>query len=399
MEYYIWLQQILRQGSNAVLPIINRFGTPEKVFCADCNDLRLSGLFTSAQLSKIAKHDLTFARKALNDCKAQNIIPVAIGTDAYPELLQHIQNPPLVIYCKGDISLLNGEPCICVIGTRDVTDYGKKSAFSLSARLAAGGFTIVSGGAMGTDTAAHLGAISVEGKTICVYPAGICSSYLITNKPLRDEIAKKGLLLSEFPPMSELLKGTIPLRNRILSGLSLGIAVVEAPRKSGAVITAEMAGEQGRDVFAVPGGLNSPEYEGCNRLLADGAKLLTDARTVFAEYENIYPHKIDAEKAYKTSIKYRAAQAPEGCEKTQEKQKEQATQNLTSENGENFKKIINSNLSKTAQMLYNRLNKQIFSADEIRFGEISSAELLAAITELEIFGYIKALPGGRYKIL
>lgn len=162
----------------------------------------------------------------------------------------------------GKTALLNGEPMVCLVGTRKASEYGIKSAFLLAARLEAGGITVVSGGAIGIDTSAHQGAMSVSGNTACVFPGVICSYYLKSNRQLRSEIAQNGLLISKCPPFCELSKGFIQLRNRILSGLSLAVAVVEAPAGSGALITADFAAEQGRDVFEVPGGLDQPQLKG-----------------------------------------------------------------------------------------------------------------------------------------
>ncbi len=398
MIYHIWLQSTFPFGTKLIKDILEAFGSPKGVYEAHLNDLKLSGLFSQRQLNCLTSKDLTDARKVLNDCKKNKISVIPYCSEYYPQLLREIPNPPLALYAKGNVSLLNSEPLICVIGTRVATQYGKKSAFSLSARLAAGGITVVSGGAMGIDSAAHKGALAAGGNTVCVYPSGLCTSYLSANKALREEIARRGLIISELPPYRELRKGGVPLRNRIMAGISLGVAVVEAPIKSGAIITADFAAEHGRDVFAVPGGLDNPNYSGCNRLLADGAKLLIDARTVFSEYEAMYPHKINVEAAYSKNVKMPASEGG-AAEKLPKEQKNQDIK-THSQNCENFvKKNINSVLPKTAKIVYNNLDKQIFSADELRNGQLSDTELLTALTQLEIFGYIKALPGGRYEVI
>ncbi|MBQ0083448.1 MAG: DNA-processing protein DprA [Clostridiales bacterium] len=391
-EHYILLQRILGIGSKKVKKVIEKYHGAEAVFEQNYDDLRLCGLFTALQTEKIKKADMNYARKVLNDCNNSGIAVIPFASVMYPALLAEIPDPPLVLYAKGNLDLLN-EPAICIVGPRKVTEFGKKAAFSLSARLAAGGFTVVSGGAVGSDTAVHLGALAVEGNTICVYPSGLNSSYLKANKELRDKIAANGLLISECPPDTELMRGMIPVRNRIMSGISVGVAVVEAPIKSGALITANMAAEQNRDVFAVPGEITNINCEGSNKLIEDGAVPLTDARIIFSEYERRFEGKLNAEKAYGRHIIKPAAKA-----NTESEPKTEKTPPQKENKPENIQKNINYSLSKTAEMVYNNLDKQNFSLDEISRGNLTTGEILAAITELEIKGAIRAVPGGRYEI-
>ncbi len=389
MEYWIWLQSILRAGSAQVKPVLERYGNAKGVYNASYDDLKLSGLFKETQLAKLSDKDLSFAMKVLNDCKNMGISLVCINNSHYPSLLREIENPPLLLYFKGNIDLLNGQPTICIVGPRAVSAFGNKAAFSLSARLASGGFTIVSGGALGSDSAAHKGALAVNGNTICVLGSGINSSYLKENKPLRDTIAKQGILISEFFPNQNATKYTFPIRNRIMSGLSHGTVVIEAGDKSGALITANLANEQGRDVFVIPGNPTYLQYKGSNKLIRDGASALLDTGDIFQEYIVRFPDKIFPEKAFATQVVMTA----ESKEKTSAK-----TGPETAElpRKEKIKKNITDNLSKTAKIVYNQLDKQIFLIDEIDCGQLSLGEVLAAVTELEIFGYIEALPGGRY---
>ncbi len=390
MEYWVWLQTILKPGSAKVIPVLDRYGNAKTVFETSYDDLNLSGLFSQRELYLLKRKDLSFAKKVLNDCKKSGISAVCINNKHYPELLRQIANPPLVLYFKGNIELLNGEPTVCIVGPRSVSVFGKKAAFSLAARLAAGGFTVVSGGAKGSDTAAHKGALAVGGNTVCVLGCGINSTYLKENKPLRDMIAKHGIVISEYFPDRSATKYSFPVRNRIMAGLSHGTVVVEAGEKSGALITANHANEQGRDVFVIPGNPTYEHYKGSNKLLRDGARALLDANDVFFEYINAFPHKINPEKAFAVKAKI-----------TEEKINTPPVNKLVEQVDEKLKqktkKIIVNNLSKNAKMVYNQLNKPIFMIDEINC-TLTANEMLAAITELEIMGYIEALPGGRYGI-
>ncbi len=388
MKYWVWLQTVLKPGSAKVIPVLERYGNAKTVFDTSYDDLKLSGLFSERELSTLKSKNLSVAQKVLNDCKNSGISAVCINNKHYPEMLRQISNPPLVLYFKGNIELLNNEPTICIVGPRAVSIFGKKAAFSLSARLSAGGFTIVSGGAKGSDTAAHKGALAVGDNTVCVLGCGINSTYLKENKPLRDTIAKRGIVISEYFPEQSATKYTFPVRNRIMSGLSLGTVVVEAGEKSGALITANLANEQGRDVFVVPGNPTYEHYKGSNKLLQDGARALLDSNDVFFEYINAFPHKINPEKAF--AIKPKITE-----EKTVTPPVNKLVEQIDKKIEQKTKKIIDNNLSKNAKMVYNQLDKPIFTMDEINCS-LTANEMLAAITELEIMGYIEALPGGRY---
>ena len=390
MEYWIWLQTILNPGSAKVIPVLEKYQNAKMVFETSYDDLKLSGLFSERELSRLKNKDLSVAKKVLNDCKRLSISAVCINNQHYPELLRQISNPPLVLYFKGNIELLNTEPTICIVGPREVSVFGKKAAFSLSARLAAGGFMIVSGGAKGSDAAAHKGALAVGGNTVCVLGCGINSTYLKSNIPLREKIADKGLVISEYFPNQEATKYSFPVRNRIMSGISHGVVVVEADEKSGALITANLANEQGRDVFVIPGNPTYEQYKGSNKLIRDGARMLLDANDVFLEYINAFPHKINPEKAF-------AQKAKTTEENSEVPPKSKLVAQVDKKIEQKSKKIITNNLSKNAKMVYNQLDKQIFMIDEINC-TLSGNEMLAAITELEIMGYIEALPGGRYGI-
>lgn len=388
MEYWVWLQTVLKPGSAKVIPVLERYGNAKTVFDTSYDDLKLSGLFSEKELSTLKRKNLSVAQKVLNDCKNSGISAVCINNKHYPEMLRQISNPPLVLYFKGNIELLNGEPTVCIVGPRHVSPFGKKAAFSLAARLCAGGFTIVSGGAKGSDTAAHKGALALGGNTVCVLGCGINNTYLKENKPLRDMIANRGIVISEYFPEQSATKYTFPVRNRIMAGLSLGTVVVEAPEKSGALITANLANEQGRDVFVIPGNPTYEHYKGSNKLLRDGARALLDANDVFFEYINAFPHKINPEKAFRQNAKM-----------SEEKPKEASPNKLVAQVDKKLeqksKKIIANNLSKNAKIVYNQLDKPIFMLDEINC-TLTANEMLAAVTELEILGYIEALPGGRY---
>ncbi len=196
------------------------------------------------------------------------------GDAAYPPLLAAIKDPPGVLYCAGDPSVLL-TPSIAVVGTRKASPYGAWCAYELGKRAASYGITVVSGMASGIDAEAHRGALDGGGKTVAVLGCGLDICYPSSNRKLYEAIPKSGAILSELPFGFRPLKSTFPSRNRIISGLSSGVCVVEAALKSGSLITAEHAVQQGREVLAVPGNLNQVFSYGCNKLIRDGAMILT----------------------------------------------------------------------------------------------------------------------------
>ncbi|MBQ3547327.1 MAG: DNA-processing protein DprA [Clostridia bacterium] len=369
MEYYIWLQLCLGQGNRYITRIFECFPSAKAVYEAD-NETR-QRLLPKSVIVKLNNARLNEARTILEKCNSNNITIINYHNRNYPSVLREISSPPVVLYVKGNLPDFENLPAFCIVGPRSVSEFGKKSAYSLGYRLAKAGFIVVSGGAIGSDTYAHIGALKAEGITVLVMPCGFSVSYLEENRALREHIAKSGCLISEYPPETPVARGTFQVRNRLMSGLSLGTAVVEAARRSGALITANHALEQNKDVFVIPGMPNMKQYEGSNALLRDGAKPLLDTSDIFNEYISLYHDKIDIEKAYK--------QVPKP------------------EKVKNNKKILNVTLSNQAKIVYNCLDKQKFYPDDLNTG-LSPSDLLSALTELEMEFIVRALPGGQYEI-
>ncbi len=201
----------------------------------------------------------------------------------YPPLLRSLSAPPSVLFYKGDLNLLH-MPQLAVVGSRNASRGGCATGHQFCAYLARHGMTITSGLAQGIDTIAHQGALSVEGGTIAVMGTGLDRVYPASNHDLAHEIADKGVLVSEYLPGTRPFKGNFPQRNRIIAGLSMGVLVVEAARKSGSLITARLAAELGREVFAIPGSIHNPMARGCHQLIRDGAKLVDTAEHIVEEF-------------------------------------------------------------------------------------------------------------------
>ena len=312
IKYWTWLSLCLDAGSSHLLPLLQKFGTPLDIYKTPIKALQESLLLSANELKRMNNKNLDRVYKIFDECKESKIDIISFDSPLYPCGLKNISNPPACLYIKGSLKDMNELPIICVIGSRKVSEYGKLVAWSLSGRLAYGGMTVLSGGAMGGDAAAHQGALAVGGKTIAVIPCGLNYDYLKTNSFLRKLITDNGCLISELPPSTPLYKNAFQLRNRLLSALSLGVIVVEAPKKSGTLITVKHALEQGKDIFVITGKPDDPNYEGSNALLKDGAKPVFGANDVFDEYIHKYPHIIDPEKAKSINLSklYRSLYTP-----------------------------------------------------------------------------------------
>lgn len=404
MIYWLWLQCALGAGSKNYHKINSAFSTAKKVYEAGDEGRAASRVFSKRELELLKNTSLNTAKALQDKCEKENIRIITPVHHAYPECLKNIEDPPFALYVKGTLPDFDNTPAICIVGTRNVSDYGYKCAYSLAGRLSRGGFTIVSGGAKGSDTAAHLGALLTGGKTVAILPNGFDVEYLKSNAELREDILKNGgCLITEFPPDTPVFKRSFHIRNRLMSALSVGTVVVEAPAKSGALITAAYAVEQNRDVFVIPGSPGVGNYEGSNDLLRDGAKPVIDLNDIFSEYTYRLGEKISIERAMEKPLPglrtYNSVnEKPEKkVKEVPHKLKKEADEELhLTEKNEIIKKILPENLSKNAKIIYNQLDKQIFTCDDLLSPTMNSNMILSALGELEIFGFIRSLPGGRY---
>jgi len=263
--------------------LLEEFGTASAVLSAAPSDLRrVQGI--GAELTRriaVAKSEID-VQAELDLCAANGIKILADHDPVYPRMLREIHDPPGILFVRGDI-LPQDAISIAIVGSRHATQYGLAQAERLAGSLARAGITIVSGLARGIDAAAHRGALAAGGRTLAVLGSGVLNMYPPEHAGLADEVAAQGAVLSESPPRSPPLSGAFPQRNRIVSGLSLGVLVVEASTQSGALISARHAMEQGREVFAVPGRVDNRMSRGCHRLIRDGAKLVETAEDVLEE--------------------------------------------------------------------------------------------------------------------
>lgn len=403
LRYWVWLQNVLGYECTRFESAIKKFKSAKEIYFAERNLLESSKIFTSKQIDKIKNVPLSSADSVLADCENNGIKILPFDHKDYPNSLRNIPSPPIVIYVLGDLPKVDNIPVICIVGPRQPSDYGVKAAFSLSYRLSVGGFTIVSGGALGIDSCAHIGALSAGSKTIAVLGCGILDNYLMQNQEMRQNISKNGCLISEFQPRFSATRFSFPMRNRIMSGISDAVVVVEAKLKSGSIITADCALEQGKDIYVIPGSPGNPNCEGSNRLIKDGAISLISANQIFDDYGNdaAYPNIIDEDKAYNEEVNKEIKMAYKVFES--EYFGRSTTINTTSKSFEEKTEDIKINtpnlseLSDSAKQVLDAIGDDVFIIEQLNVENISYGELSLIITQLEMAGVVEAIPGGRYR--
>lgn len=382
LKYWVWLSELKGLRNQTRLALLRRFGDPESIFYADADELLLTDGVERSQLKLLENHDLAPADRILADCQRLDIRLLTLSDAAYPGRLKNIYDPPALLYCKGRLPLLDDLLCVAVVGTRDCTPYGVACAEKLGFGLASGGAAVVSGLAKGIDAAAIRGALRAGGVTVGVVGNGLDVYYPYESRYLYEDVASAGILLSEYPPGTEPASGHFPVRNRIISGLSLAVLVVEAPEKSGALITAATALEQGRDVFAVPGPIDAPASVGCNRLIRDGAGLVSDASDILREYEGRFVLNLKESREQPETLGYQARMAPEPKPVAPTLSLRHSDAELTDDQIAVLKA-----LSDTELMQVDDLTELV---------EIPTRRVLSALTVLEIDQYVAQHPGKRY---
>ncbi|MEM7612074.1 MAG: DNA-processing protein DprA [Pseudomonadota bacterium] len=268
-------------GAKSIATLIAHFGSPGKALSASPASQRAAGL-RDAQIDALERIDTQKVDAALAWLEHPDHHLITLLDASYPAQLKDIPDPPAMLFVDGDPDLLQ-MASLAIVGSRNPTSGGRDNALQFSRFLASRGLVIVSGLASGIDTSAHGGALRADGATIAVLGTGIDQYYPKENQSLQRRIATEGVVISEYPPDRGAAAGQFPARNRLISGLSLGTLVVEATNRSGSLITARMAGEQGRSVFAIPGSIHNPLARGCHQLIRQGALLVETADDIFSE--------------------------------------------------------------------------------------------------------------------
>lgn len=294
---WLRLEQAPGLGFMTAHRLLSAFGSPVAVFAADAAQLQaiVGDKLTATLLAPPSAATLTLIEKTLAWASVEGNHLLTLADDAYPHLLLEIPDPPLMLYAKGKVALLN-QPALAIVGSRNATAQGVAHARQFAQAVAAAGLTVVSGLALGIDAAAHEGALMDGGATIAVIGTGADIVYPARNHALAHRIAEQGCIISEYALGTPALPANFPRRNRIISGLSGGTLVVEAAAQSGSLITARLAAEQGREVYAIPGSIQSPLARGCHELIRQGAKLVETAKDILDDWNNLPLRMITPEK-------------------------------------------------------------------------------------------------------
>lgn len=293
LKYWLWLSTLKGIGIITAKNLIDFFGSPKDIYFAREKHFNSAGITSKAELDALGNKNLDRASLIWRRCDELDIRILTMQDAEYPVRLLNIYDPPILLYIKGRMQAFDEEAAIGMVGTRRATPYGLRVAEQLAYEVTKEGGLIVSGLADGIDTAAIRGSLRGNGKPVGILGTGVDIVYPQKNRYIQDDVGQVGTLISEFPPGTQPNSANFPQRNRLISGISAGVVIIEAPRRSGALITASRALEQGRDVFVVPGNIDSPACEGSNELLKEKyAIAVTSGWDILREYERVYPDKI-----------------------------------------------------------------------------------------------------------
>ena len=368
LRYWLWLT--LKKGitSRKITLLLEHFKTPKDIFSASEETLRKVPGLTGKDVRILSDKTLKKTESVIGICKSKNIKILTFDSPFYPRLLKMIYDPPYVLYARYRERIdLNEHVTVSVVGTRTSTPYGKGVAEAFSKKMAGEGITVVSGMAAGVDSAAARGALAGGGKTVAVLGCGVDKCYPAFNRQLMESIINQGMVLSEYPPGTPPYPTNFPARNRIITGLSLGTLIAEAPKASGALISATLAAEQNREVFAVPADITRVQSKGSNALLQDGVKPVLTPEDIICEFREGFGALMDINKP--------------GC------QAEEAEPEWQS-----------GDLTETEQKILKLLSDGAKHIDSLVEEGFDPAELSAELLGLELRGLIKSLPGKQYEL-
>lgn len=390
--YWIWFAFLFGFGTRRADQLIGLLGTPKAIAGKTAAQLEAMHCLTKEEIGRVAANDFTAAEEAFQNATALGCHVLTPDHPEYPQRLRNIYAMPLALYVQGSLEGLDGKLALGMVGTRHVTEYGKKVASTLSYQLAKAGAVVVSGMAMGIDQICHKGALKAGGKTIAVLGCGIDCDYPKNSDELKKLTAKYGAVVTEYPPGWQPIARNFPVRNRIISGLSNGVVVIEADEHSGSLITAGHALSQGREVFAVPGRIDALYSSGTNKLIKQGAKPVTEAMDVVEEFLYRWPDITPIERIKRTA----ATPAPQKAEEVAitAEQPAQPPKKPAAK-----RKPAPDYLSPNQLALYKALTEEPQSAEQLsEIVKLPIHQILAALTELEIYGLIKMHAGRRFGI-
>lgn len=404
LKHWVWLSQRAGIGSRTAMQLLLHFGTPERIYFADENELRITGILSGPLYTAFTDKDITKARIIVDKCDENNFRIITINDAEYPERLRNIYDPPILIYVAGHLPIIDEEAAVAIVGTRKCTIYGTKTAERMGYEITCSGGIVVSGLARGIDSAAVRGALRAGGRAVGVLGTGIDIVYPAENRSLFRDVVSVGALVSEYPPGTPPARGSFPARNRIISGLSVGVLVIEAPKKSGALITAARALEQGRDVFAVPGNADSEACAGSNELLREGATFAVCGGDIISEYINRFPSKLVYGEKSRSLIPHekRDSEADEDTQNSGEKPVPALKNEIDNKKSVDYIDLVieRASLSDSELRVIAVMKTGDMHVDEIiAESGIDVSSVLSALTLLQIKGAVSQKNGKRFALI
>ena len=397
LKDWIWLTTRKGLGSRGVMQVLEFFGTPERAFYADPEQYdQITGLSALAR-SSLRDKGQEGTDRILGDCDRLGVRIMTLNDGNYPERLREIADPPAVLYIRGGLFRFDQEAVIGIVGAREPSPYGEKVAAQLGLDLARNGVLLVSGIAQGIDSIALKGALRGGGRVVSVLGGGVDVPYPWQNRYLYEDVAAAGALISEYPPGTPPIGEHFPVRNRIISGLALGVVAVECARRSGTMKTVEHAMEQDRDVFAIPGNIDAPMSEGPNWLLRQGARPVTCAQDILEEYLDRFPQQLskaaplspEAARQRLEQVRSRE-QTPEPAAKAEQEREVVPRERQKSRFTDDQLSILH---------VLGEKGKQ-YTADElVERTQIPARRVLSALTMLQVDGAVQEHPGRRFSSL
>lgn len=406
LKYWLWLTSRPGMTPGKVWMLLDHFVTPERIYYADQEEYNLVSL-TERQRRGLEDKSMDRPQTILADCERLGVDIMTLQDAAYPQRLRQLADPPAVLYWKGKKFLFDEEPAVAVVGTRRPSQYGERMAEKFGLELSRGGALVVSGIAEGLDTCAIRGALKGGGAVVSLLAGGV-DRIAGPSRFLAQDVAAVGALISEYPPGTEHRGEHYRPRNRILSGLCLGVLAVECRSFGGTMLTVNHALEQGRDVFAVPGALDNEMSEGTNRLIQQGAKLVTSGRDILEEYWDRFPLKLSAAAPLPPQVARERLGEGKPVEPSPEPEKSRAKspqperQEPRQPSGREVipRKEQKARFTDDELQIIAALEERSLSADEVvERTQISARYVLSALTMLQVQGAVEELPGRRFQAL
>lgn len=387
---YIWLQQAVGIYSRLPSEIFPRFNSIAEIY--ECDDFSFLGEKREKYITRLGAKNISPAFEVMKRCQTMGVTVTGYYDELYPNSLRKIQNPPVALYSIGRFKNLNDIPCVAIVGTRKMTDYGRETAENFAYNFSKSGAVVISGLAKGVDTAAHRGAVMADGYTVGVLGNPIGDIYPKENKKAFEKLYECGLVVSELYPGAPRTKADFPNRNRIISGISDVVVIAEAGANSGALITAKHALEQGKGIFAVPGSIGA-ENAGTNQLIKQGVPIATDPNDVLSSLSLEYPEKIHF---YEPSVTSNLRSYGTVISRNKDKDlKQQILAEAEPEEKVLEKESVSGGISERIRELLKDSNPM--TADEIALDlGIDVSSVMTELTLMEIDGSVNVSAGGRY---